>query len=90
MTAAVDDFASFAGSPLAGAGNIAAVTPSDTVDLTDVTRWVWVGGAGNLVVITAAGQTVTITGIAAGTLLPIRVSRVKATLTTATNILALW
>ena len=90
MAAAVDDFANLLTGLNSPCNNAAAVTPSDTVDLTDVTRYVWVGGAGNLVVITLGGQTVTITGIPAGTLLPIRVSRVKATNTTATSVLALW
>jgi hypothetical protein len=68
----------------------AAVTPSDGTDLTFVSKKLFVGGAGNLVVITAAGNTVTFTGVAAGTILPIRVSRVKATGTTATNIVAMY
>jgi hypothetical protein len=69
----------------------AAVTPSDTLDLTTVTRWLYIGGAGNLaVVMFGTGTNLTLTGLLAGTLLPMRVSRVKATGTTATNILALW
>ncbi len=88
--AAVDDFASFQDSLSLPCRNAAAVTPSDSTDLTDVTKYVWVGSTGNMVVVTAGGQTVTITGIPNGTLLPIRVSRIKSTSTTASNILALW
>jgi len=33
---------------------------------------------------------VTFKAVPAGTLLPIRVARIKATLTTATNLVALW
>jgi hypothetical protein len=66
-----------------------AVTPSDSVDLVNMSRALWVGGAGNISVIMHSGATVTFSGIAAGTLLPIRVSRVRSTGTTATNILAL-
>ncbi|HEY7330151.1 MAG TPA: hypothetical protein VH592_21115 [Gemmataceae bacterium] len=71
-------------------GNAAAVTPSDSTPLTEAAAALWVGGAGNLVVITISGQTVTFSAVAAGTLLPISVSSVKSTGTTATLILALW
>jgi hypothetical protein len=70
--------------------NAAAVTPSDANDLTVVTRGLFVGGAGNVEVITHGGQTVIFTGVVAGSILPIRVTRVKAASTTATNIMALW
>lgn len=67
-----------------------AVTPHDTNALTAVTRALWIGGAGNLVVMfdgdTAA---VTLVGVASGTLLPIQVRIVLATNTTATSIVAL-
>lgn len=67
-----------------------AVTPSDTADLTLTTRAVFVGGGGAIRVILARDTSaVTFSGVAAGTLLPIRVSRVLATGTTATSILAL-
>lgn len=68
----------------------AAVTPSDGVDLTSAARALWVGGAGNVSLITTGGDTVTISGVAAGTLLPIRAARVRSTSTTATLIVALW
>jgi len=68
----------------------AAVTPSDANDLTVTTRALFVGGAGNVEVIMAGGETVVFTGVVAGSILPIRVSRVKAGSTTATNIMALW
>jgi hypothetical protein len=68
----------------------AAVTPSDDTDLTVVTRGLYVGGAGNVAVITKGGETVTFTGVVAGSILPVRVARVKATNTTATTIMAIW
>lgn len=68
-----------------------AVTPSDTTNLTNVTRGLFVGGVGNLSVVMAGdGATVVFTGVPAGAFLPIRVSRVNSTLTTATNITAVW
>jgi hypothetical protein len=68
----------------------AAVTPSDSVDLNYTTRAIFVGGAGNVEVIMKGGETVVFSGVTAGTLLPIRVERVKAGSTSATLILALW
>lgn len=66
----------------------AAVTPSDTTDLAFVTRALYVGVAGDVVVITQKGTTVTLGSLAAGMWHPIRVSRVLATGTTAGAILA--
>lgn len=66
----------------------AVVTPSDSTDLTYVSV-LFIGGSGNVAVITAAGETVTIAGVVAGSVLPLRVSRVMSTNTTATNIVAL-
>lgn len=65
------------------------ITPNDSVDLSEVTRSIWVTGAGNLTVITRKGQTRTWSSVPANTLLPIRVSRVLTTGTTATGILGL-
>lgn len=85
---AIDDYASYAVPP-GSCRNAVAVTPSDTVDLTNVSRYLVVGVAGNLNVITEGGATVTVNA-AAGIPLPLAVSRVKATSTTATGIVALW
>ncbi len=68
----------------------AAVTKSDTDELSYVTRAIWVGGAGNINLVTVSGETVVITAIAAGTLLKIRVKQVLSTSTTATVMVALW
>ena len=61
-----------------------AITPHDTNELTNVTRALWVGGAGNVKVTMENGDTVTFSGVAAGTLLPLRVRLVFTTGTTAT------
>lgn len=90
MVAAADPYADRLDAPQGPARHAAAVVKSDTVDLATVTKGVWVGGAGNMVVIMADGTQVTITGIPAGCLLPICVSRILSTNTTATNMLALW
>lgn len=87
---AVDTYGAEVGAMVARAVDGAVVTPSDSVPLAFVTLYLFVGGAGNIAVITAAGNALTITGVAAGTLIPLRVSQVNATGTTATNIVALY
>lgn len=67
-----------------------AVTPDDATALTLVTRGIYVGGAGNLAVTMKADDNdVTYVGVAAGSVLPLRVTHVLSTGTTATNIVAL-
>ena len=70
--------------------NAATITPNNDVDLAYVSRGIWVGGAGTINVTLAGGQTVLFTGILAGTLLPLRVTRVLASSTSATNLVAIW
>lgn len=72
----------------APAENAAAVTPGAGA-LSDTTRALYVGGAGNMTV-TMAGNaaSVTFTAVPAGTTLPIAVTHVTAA--TATSIVALW
>lgn len=59
-------------------------------NLIEPTRGVWIGGGGVLKVTTAAGEDVVISGIGAGTLLPISVIRLWNTGTTATLIIAMY
>lgn len=66
----------------------ASVTTSDTTRLGGV-RALYIGGAGDVKITTEGGTDVTFTGIAAGSILPIRATRVYATGTTATDIIAL-
>lgn len=74
----------------APAENAFAVTPNDSTDLTHAARALFVGGAGDIKVDTVGGDTVTFTGVTAGSIFPVRVSRVYATGTTATNIVAIY
>lgn len=79
----------FSNSPSASYG--VAVTPSDSATFANgQTRNIFVGGAGNLAVKFANGSTLTLTGVTAGSMLPIAVIGVMATGTTATNIAALF
>jgi len=72
------------------ADNATAVTPSDSTDLAYTSRALYIGGAGNLVVTMAGGGDITFSAVPAGSILPIRVTRVKATSTTATSIVNLY
>lgn len=72
------------------ASSAAAVTTHDTNELANLTTRVFVGGAGNIKVTMMDGTDVTFTGVIAGSVLPIRVRRIFATGTTATNIVAMW
>lgn len=75
-------------SPPAGA---LEVTPDDNVDLATASRGFYIGGGGDLTVIMLdGGNQVTLKGINTGQILPLRVSRVMATGTTATNIVAVF
>jgi len=65
------------------------VTPDDSNDLAYVTRALWIGAGGNVVVIMQDGNEATFENVPPGYELRIRVPRVKATGTTATPILAL-
>lgn len=68
----------------------AVVSPSNTVDLTNPTKGIYVGGAGDLKVNMFGGDTVTFVAVPAKTYLPICVTRVFLTGTGATKIVALW
>ena len=70
--------------PLKGPSGTVTTSNSQIVP----TRAVYVGGVGNLTVITANGQTVLITAPAVGVFHPIAVTHIKSTGTTATTIIA--
>ncbi len=86
----MDSFKEFPTTPVSPIRDAAAVTPADGAALAQVTRAVYVGQAGDLRVTLAGGAAVTFQQVPAGSLLPIRVTAVAATGTTAGGILALW
>jgi hypothetical protein len=75
--------------PTDPAQDAAVVTTSDTADQ-GLVRGLFVGGAGNVSLVTAIGNTVVFTGVLAGSILPVRCTKVRSTGTTATNIVALY
>jgi len=67
-----------------------AITPSDTVNYTQgIARGLYIGGAGNVVLVTPQDNVVTFTGVLVGTVLNVCSKRINATLTTATNLVGL-
>lgn len=67
-----------------------AITPSDAVDLAAETRGLWIGASGDLALVLASGDEITLAGALGGTVLPLRVRRVRATGTTATQLVGLY
>jgi len=62
-------------------GDAASITKSDTAD--NSYSGIYVGGTGNVVVVTEAGTEVTFSSVPVGVVIPIRTQKVKAA-TTAT------
>lgn len=67
----------------------AAVTPSDSTDLATHARCLFIGTGGDLKVVTVGGDEITFC-VLDGQMLPFMIKRVKATGTTATDIVAGW
>jgi hypothetical protein len=68
-----------------------AISKSDTVDFTNGScRALYIGGAGNVVVVAPDGTTATYMAVPAGTVLPVQAKRINSTNTTATDMLALY
>jgi hypothetical protein len=74
-------------SPFTGAFT---VVPSDIEDFTTATRAVWVGGTGNVRVITTDGSVVTFSSVPSGTQLDIQAARITSTGTTATSMVGMY
>lgn len=85
---ATDSFTSHTKGLEAPADRAEAITPNDGADLAYTTRGIYVGGAGNIVA-TVGGTDVTFNSVQAGTILPVRATRIKATNTTATGLVGL-
>lgn len=75
-----------------GARKLASVTPSDTVNLPGgVCRALYIGGAGDIAILAEDDSSaVTLSGVVAGQVVPVRAKRVNSTNTTATLIVAMY
>lgn len=87
---AVDQQAGMIEGMIGPADNLVAITPNDSTDLVNVSRAIYVGGAGDLVVTPYGGGSNVTLAVVAGAVLPIRVSRVLSTGTTATGLVNLY
>ena len=85
-----DDFESYGQGLASPARNALVLAPHDTNDLATSSRSLYIGTTGNVKVDMVGGETaVLFTAVPVG-ILPIRVSRVYATDTTASTIVSLW
>ena len=72
-----------------GSDRWVSITTSDTVDLTEIPRGIWVNGAGDVSMDDSTGTNMTFT-LAAGMAHPLQPKRIRTTSTTATGIRALY
>lgn len=66
------------------------VTPHNTNEFVKVSRAIYVGTGGNVNLVTRDGTTLLFSNVQDGTVLPIRARQVRATGTTATDIIAIY
>ncbi len=74
----------------APAQGAALLTTSDTVNLVKEARALYIGGAGDVRLLTRESDDVVFSAVPAGSILPVYTQRVYATNTTATLIVALY
>lgn len=65
------------------------ITTTDTTAFASPFRALYIGGAGNVALITFGGASITFNGLLAGSILPVGGQRVNATNTTATNLVGI-
>ena len=83
-----DIFASHTGGLESPASTLISVVPDDAADLAQASRALNVSGSGTVRITTVGGTTATVY-VAAGIAFPVRVTRVWASGTTATDIVAM-
>lgn len=88
--AATDDFQEYTVSLDSPGSGGAAVTPDDANDLTKAGRAIDIGTGGTIKVTTIDGSVLTFKNRASGSTLRMRVARVWATGTTATDLTVIW
>lgn len=93
MAAAIDNFVSVFAPGITGPlQHLVNVSPDDANDLVNVSRAIYIGGAGAVKVTTVGGETIVIPSgaLAVGVPHPIRVTRIWSASTTATSIMYGW
>ena len=86
----MDNFSNFPTTPISPARSAMTIVPSDSTDLPHVSRAIYVGQGGDLAVEMADGDVTPFEAVPGGSVLPIRVKRVRNTATTANAIISLW
>lgn len=66
-----------------------AITPDDATELSEITRAIYIGTAGDITLTLVSNTELLFKNIPSGTILPVRARRIKATGTTATDLLGL-
>ena len=66
-----------------------AITPSDTVNLTQIPRAIYCGSTGNVVFVNSDGTTCTWNGVPTGMLIPCTAMRINQTNTTASDLIGI-
>lgn len=86
----IDPFEEYRDSPVAPARDAFAITPQDGADLSVAPKAIYVGTGGSVVLrgVDSSGDTV-FANVATGTILPVRVRAIRATGTTASDIVGL-
>jgi hypothetical protein len=85
-----DPFERTTDSPMAPAEDCFAISPSDVADLPRATKAIYIGQAGDVALIPVRGNVpVVFKKVIAGTILDVRVRAVRATGTTATDLVGL-
>ncbi len=85
-----DLFSSSADQVSAPATRVVAVAPHDSNALVDIPKALFIGTGGTVILRGLAGVDVTFKNLASGSILPVRAQYVRATGTTAADILALY
>jgi len=85
----IDKFRPHAFAPDAPANGAFPITPSDSANLPQAARRLYIGGAGDLVVTLRDGSAVKFANVPAGTELNVTAVKVAASGTTATNVVGL-
>lgn len=67
-----------------------AITPHDSTNFTFVTRGIYVGVGGTIVIVAKEGGAVTYKNAVAGSIIPVRAIRVNSTSTTATDLVGIY
>ncbi|MEL7728118.1 hypothetical protein AAG612_01130 [Citromicrobium bathyomarinum] len=86
----IDRFASFQDSPAGPAQACFAISPDDAAELPTATKAIYIGEAGNIVLVPLSGTAeITFANLPAGAILDVRARAVKATGTTAAALVGL-